>query len=220
LGGFAIVAFACNDELTEEVPKQVCYSQMRWIGEKRGSPEMFPGRDCVGCHLDNDGPPLAVGGTIYPYVLNAPDVLAAQTGEDCYGVEGVNITITDANGQEFNLTTNRAGNFYVEGNPDDFAKPFSAIIDAWGVKEDGAINSSPMGTRPYYGGCAKCHTPGKEAYPPPVPRGEPQIEFPPDEEVRPTSKIGLPGNGPGADGFNTIENELRSFLPPEPEDEE
>ena len=65
LGGSALLAFACNDETVEVVPKDVCYSEMRWVGEKRGSPEMFPGRDCVGCHIDNDGPPLALGGTVF-----------------------------------------------------------------------------------------------------------------------------------------------------------
>ena len=64
LTAWASVSFGCHDELVEEVTKDVCYSEMRWIGEKRGSPEMYPGRDCVGCHLDNDGPPLSIGGTI------------------------------------------------------------------------------------------------------------------------------------------------------------
>jgi hypothetical protein len=209
LGGFAIVAFACNDELTEEVPKEVCYSQLRWIGEKRGSPEMFPGRDCVGCHLDNDGPPLAIGGTLYAYVQRGPAVLATQTGEDCYGIEGKVVTITDANGQEFNLTTNRAGNFYVEGNPEDFAKPFSVDLNGWNVREDGTVQDTPMGMTPMYGGCARCHDPSLDA------TNAPDYANPPPDAdyVYPAgARIGLPGNPSDVEGFRTIEDELESFV--------
>jgi hypothetical protein len=209
LGGFAIVAFACNDELTEEVPKEVCYSQLRWVGEKRGSPEMFPGRDCVGCHLDNDGPPLALGGTLYAFVMRPPDVLAAQTGEDCYGLEGKVVTVTDANGQEFNLTTNRAGNFYVEGNPEDFAKPFSVAINDW----NGPDQDTPMATKPMYGGCARCHDP---LVPPAM--GADFNTAPTDAEYRNGQpRIGLPGNPSDVPGFETIVDELESFLPPDTE---
>jgi hypothetical protein len=186
IGGLAIASFACKDDLVEEVPKDVCYSGLRWIGEKRGDPEMFPGRDCVGCHLANDGPPLAIGGTLYPYVLSAPAVFAAQSGTDCFGVEGYTLTITDADGQEFPVTTNRAGNFYVEGNPDDFAKPFSVRIKDWDTHDpDKPLGDTPMGTKPSYGGCANCHTPGKELVAP-----DPDH---PDRTVFPTARIGLPG---------------------------
>ena len=211
LGICAFIMFACNDELVEEVTKDVCYSEHRWIGGKRGSPEMYPGRDCVGCHLDNDGPPLAIGGTLYAYVLSSPDVLAAQSGEDCFGEPGRLITITDAEGQVFELTTNRAGNFYVEGNPDDFAKPFNAEIRDW-VNGEGQLSTNPMATAPMYGGCARCHDPN-------VPlAGSPESEYeytvdPPDAEYRNgTARIGLPGNRPGADGFENVVDELRSFI--------
>jgi hypothetical protein len=201
LGGSALAAFACNDETVEEVDKDVCYSGMRWVGDKRGSPEMFPGRDCVGCHIDNDGPPLAVGGTIYPYVLspNTPGLLT-QSGPDCFGVEGVDITITDALGEEFQLTTNRAGNFFIEGKPEDFAKPFTAAVN-WLNPRTGMTQRTPMGTQPSYGGCANCHNPYQTAHT--LEDGESADKF-----VFPTARIGLPGNGPGADGFETIEAEL------------
>jgi hypothetical protein len=200
--GGSVLAFACDDETVEVVDKEVCYSGMRWVGDKRGSPEMFPGRDCVGCHIDNDGPPLAFGGTIYPYVLipNSPGLLK-QTGTDCFGLEGVEIVIEDNDGQQFVVTTNRAGNFFVEGNPDDFAKPFGATI-TWTNPVNGNTQTTPMGTRPSYGGCANCHTPDTVAYTP-----EPDIETP-DLAVIPTARIGLPGNGPGADGFASIQDEL------------
>jgi mono/diheme cytochrome c family protein len=201
--GLGVAAgLACNDDTTEVVDKTVCYSEMRWVGEKRGSPEMFPGRDCVGCHIDNDGPPLAVGGTIYPYVLGqgAPG-LTRQTGTDCFGLEGVNITIEDADGQAFELVTNRAGNFYIEGNPDDFAKPFNAVV--YWTDGTGAPKMNPMSTTPSYGGCANCHNPAGTAV-------SAMDAESPDKVVIPTARIGLPGNGPGEGAFETIEDELNA----------
>jgi hypothetical protein len=205
LGGSVLSAFACDDETTEVVDKEVCYSGMRWVGEKRGSPEMFPGRDCVGCHIDNDGPQLAVGGTIYAYVLSpgAPG-LQAQTGTDCFGLEGVQLTIEDGDGQEFPVTTNRAGNFYIEGNPDDFVKPFTASL-TWINARTGNVQVQPMGTTPSYGGCGRCHNPAAE----PV-AFDPTVDSP-DKQVIPQARIGLPGNGPGDDGFDTIELELNTI---------
>jgi hypothetical protein len=206
LGG-AVLVFACNDETVEEVDKEVCYTGMRWVGEKRGSPEMFPGRDCVGCHIDNDGPPLAIGGTIYPYVLGAPDIFDVQSGEDCFGVEGVAVTIEDGDGLVLELTTNRAGNFFVEGNPDDFVKPFTVQID-WINGADGLPRTNTMFTQPSYGGCGRCHDPRAEAFPP---RDAEPGTYTPDLTVVPQPRIGRAGYAPGADGFPSIEAELRSF---------
>jgi hypothetical protein len=208
MGGLAIASFACKDDLVEEVPKDVCYSGMRWVGERRGDPEMFPGRDCVGCHLENDGPPLAIGGTIYPYILGAPAIFGAQKGTDCFGIEGIKITITDAEGQEFDLTTNRAGNFYVEGNPDDFAKPFSAKIENWASNNPEApLGTNPMGTKPMYGGCARCHDPS-------VPVAAMYNPLPPDAEYRNgQARIGLGGYYPPDGNGITVEAEIRAFIP-------
>lgn len=185
LGG-SVLAFACNDDTVEEVDQEVCYSGMRWVGEKRGSPEMFPGRDCVGCHIDNDGPPLALGGTVYPFVLSAnTPALLGQSGTDCFGLEGVTVRIDDADGQIFEVVTNRAGNFYVEGNPDDFAKPFGATL-IWTNPETGNEQTTPMGRSPSYGGCGRCHNPEQEAV------GMDGVD-PPDTIVAPVARIGTPG---------------------------
>lgn len=206
-GGSVLAAFACNDDTVEFVEKDVCYSGMRWVGEKRGSPEMFPGRDCVGCHIDNDGPPLAIGGTIYPYVLSpGASGLLAQTGTDCFGVEGVRVRIEDAQGQILELVTNRAGNFYVEGKPEDFAKPFNAEVVWPNALRGGAEQTNAMTTNPSYGGCARCHNP---AVPSAIEQGLEFERIPPDAEYRNgTARIGLVGNGPGDGDFETIEDEL------------
>jgi hypothetical protein len=206
LCGASVAAFACNDDTVEVVPKEVCYSELRWVGDKRGSPEMFPGRDCVGCHIENDGPPLALGGTLYPYVMSPMQSAQLQTGTDCFGIEGIAITIEDADGQLFELTTNRAGNFFVEGNPDDFAKPFSVAIDGWGVRADGSAQRSAMSTVPMYGGCARCHDPA-------VPPAEEFLPTPPDAEyANGQPRIGLPGYSAGGPGTPTVVQELQALV--------
>lgn len=195
---FVFGALSCSDETTEVVTKDVCYSEMRWVGGKRGSEEMFPGRDCVSCHIDNDGPPLVLGGTLYSYVLprGAPGLLA-QTGTDCFGVEGISVAIEDADGQVFDLVTNRAGNFYVEGNPQDFAKPFTVLV-TWTDPTDNSLVETPMpSTLPMYGGCARCHN--TAAAP------DPDYETSPTDAdyVNGTARIGLPGH-PAQDELNLL----------------
>jgi hypothetical protein len=197
-GGSILAPLACNDETVEVVDKSVCYSERRWVGEKRGSQEMFPGRDCVGCHIDNDGPPLAVGGTVYPYVLGGEQALTLQTGTDCYGIEGVTVRIEDGDGQIFELTTNEAGNFFVEGNPDDFAKPFSVQL------QFGDLQPS-MTTNPQYGGCGRCHNPSVP------PNMDFQLVAPDAEYQNGTGRIGLPGYRPGGPDSPSVEQELRDM---------
>jgi len=200
LCGSGVGAFACNDETTEVVSQDVCYSELRWVGEKRGSPEMFPGRDCVGCHIDNDGPPLALGGTVYPYTIGAPRINELQTGTDCYGLEGVTVRIEDAEGQLFEVVTNRAGNFFVEGNPDDFAKPFNVSIQIDDI-------TPSMFTQPMYGGCGRCHNP---AVPPAM--GMDYTATPTDADYQNgTARIGVQGYRPDGPDGPTVEEELMTI---------
>jgi hypothetical protein len=190
-----VVAFACNDETIQDVDPSVCISEKRWIGGKRGDPRMYPGRDCVGCHLDNDGPELMLGGTVYPFVQYASSdaqiakFKQAQTGQDCFGVEGVELTIEGGDGQEFKVTTNEAGNFFIEGKATDLVKPFR-VSGAYTDPDTGKTSYPQMlGTFPNYGGCARCHTPGVKPVTPDPEAGESQ-----DLEVKPASAyIGVPG---------------------------
>jgi hypothetical protein len=171
------VVFACNDETIQTVDQDVCISGKQWIGGKRGDPRMYPGRDCVGCHLDNDGPELMLGGTVYPFQqpIYSADAAAKfsqqQTGEDCFGLEGVELTITGADGQEFHVTSNEAGNFFIEGKATDLVKPFH--VKAF---YDNPITGKPdepaMGEGPNYGGCARCHNPAVKPYTPDLEAGD------------------------------------------------
>lgn len=148
------LSVACNDELVEDVPTTVCASGKRWAGEFTPSEEMYPGEDCVGCHLSSDGPPLMAAGTVY----GLPDRDGTRTSEPlCLGVEGVRVTITGAEGTVLQTRTNRAGNFYFEGTPDALPVPFSVQLDY--TLPGGRVTTQTMTTQPSYGGCGRCHNP-------------------------------------------------------------
>jgi hypothetical protein len=202
----ATIVFACNDELTQEVPEDVCMSMgpnysvrpgTQWIGGRRASPEMYPGRDCVGCHLDNDGPELMFGGTVYPYEqrldFGRNATRTPPTGDDCFGLEGVTVTVTGGDGQEYVTTTNAAGNFFLEGKASDLKKPYSVQISYQPDFQD-PPNAPPMGEQPFYGGCGRCHSLDAVQFPP----GRRSDPLPPgvtdDERVYPAgTKIGIQG---------------------------
>lgn len=200
----AAAAFACNDELTQEVPEDVCLSVgpngsivsgTQWIGGRRASPEMYPGRDCVGCHLDNDGPELMFGGTVYPYEQRsdyAPRTMrTAPTGEDCFGLEGVTVTVIGGDGQEYVTTSNAAGNFFLEGKASDLKKPFTVELSYQPSFLDTPIEPV-MFTPPSYGGCGRCHTLGVEPFP--EDRQNPPPGYSEDQWVSPANtKVGIGG---------------------------
>jgi hypothetical protein len=144
----------CNDELVEEVPTTVCASGKRWVGEFTPNEEMYPGEDCVGCHRSSDGLPLMAAGTVY----GLPDRDGTRTSEPlCFGVEGVLVTITAAEGTVLQTLTNRAGNFYFEGAPEALPVPFSVQLDY--TLPNGRATIQTMTTQPSYGGCGRCHNP-------------------------------------------------------------
>lgn len=137
----ALTLPGCRGGSLEEVPLSECKSGLRWEGSHGHTPEMFPGRDCVGCHEDEgEGPRFAVAGTVYS---------APQEPDDCAGVEGVDVVITDADGQGWALTTNRAGNFFLKA---DVAFPIQAeVVDG----DESAAMQLLVDT----GRCATCHLP-------------------------------------------------------------
>jgi hypothetical protein len=150
----ALFSAACDQDLVEDVPTEVCASGKRWVGDLTPNEEMFPGRDCVGCHKEYDGPELMAGGTIYG--LQDPEG-ARTTESDCFGIEGARVTLTTGDGQMLQTLTNRAGNFYFEGRESALVKPFSAVVEY--TLPDGRLSRQPMGSSPSYGGCARCHRP-------------------------------------------------------------
>jgi hypothetical protein len=167
-------ALACHDELVEDVPTDVCASGKRWVGEFTGNEEMYPGSDCVSCHRTLDGPPLMAAGTVY----GVPDPDGARSiVPQCFGVEGARVTITTGDGATLETTTNRAGNFYFEGQPEALVKPFSVELEY--TLPDGRVTRQAMATLPSYGGCARCHDPAASPTPGVLPGTMPA----PDEVV-------------------------------------
>jgi hypothetical protein len=163
-----VVLAACNDELVESVPTDVCASGQRWVGEVTASEEMFPGQDCLSCHRALDGPEFIAAGTVY----GLPDPDGARTVNPfCFGVEGARVSITGADGTVLQTRSNRAGNFFFEGPEDALAKPFSVEIDY--TLADGRVTRQSMKTRPSYGGCAHCHDPNLPGTPGVLPGGKP-----------------------------------------------
>jgi len=158
--GLVAAVANCKGDPVEDVPTEVCASGKRWVGELTASEEMYPGRDCVGCHRVLDGPPLLAAGTVY----GLPDPDGGRTTRNyCFGVEGARVTITTADGEHLQALTNRAGNFYFEGRPDSLVTPFSVEVEY--TLPDGHRTVQSMKTQPSYGGCAYCHNP--EAHPTP-----------------------------------------------------
>lgn len=136
---------------TESVSPEICVSGTRWIGSSASDPEMKPGRDCVGCHIDNDGPPLVAGGTVYAVADNQ-----SQIENDCFGLEGVEVQLEGSDGTVLTTHTNRAGNFYFDGYPESLPKPYVARF-RYTTAEGRLIAPQMVVTLPTYGGCASCH---------------------------------------------------------------
>jgi hypothetical protein len=130
----------------EDVPASVCVSREIWTYTDKDSPLMNPGRSCVGCHAELNDPVHA------PLYTVAGTVMAdAHEDEDCRGVPEMTVVLTDADGTEWNMTGNSAGNFWLD--PDVVvAMPYTArVIDREGNER---IKQSPVSE----GDCASCHT--------------------------------------------------------------
>lgn len=137
--------------LVRAVEADTCLTGLRWVGGDNPSAEMHPGSDCVGCHRDTGARPLLLGGTVYP--TGGPGWEPPL--DDCFGLEGVEVIVVDAEGRERSTLTNRAGNFYFEGRESELAMPYSVSMP---FTQNGIEVVSQMFTQPSYGGCARCHS--------------------------------------------------------------
>lgn len=166
--GFACRAGACRAEpearlsglsslgtarqpLVRAVDTDTCLTGLRWVGGNRGSAEMHPGSDCLSCHGDDDALPFLFAGTVYAAEDEARPY-STQPLDGCYGLEGILVTVTDGEGREQTVVTNRAGNFYLEARPSVLAWPYKAHI-----RYPNSSLTTMMFTQPYHGGCARCH---------------------------------------------------------------
>jgi hypothetical protein len=153
LGALAIVVIAaaqleaCQaDSRYADVPTSVCKSGEIWTYSDKDSPLMSPGRSCVQCHADTDDPEHA------PLYKVAGTIMHAQHEEnDCRGVAGMTVILTDADGKEWMTRGNSAGNFWFDPEL-EVAMPYTArIVDASGHER---VQQQPVSD----GDCASCHT--------------------------------------------------------------
>jgi hypothetical protein len=129
-----------------DVPKSVCESGEIWTYTDKDSPLMNPGRSCVQCHKDTNDPEHA------PLYTVAGTIMVAQhEADDCRGVAGLSIILTDADGIERKMTGNSAGNFWLDPTL-AIALPYTArIVDDKGRERTQQVPVSD-------GDCASCHT--------------------------------------------------------------
>ncbi len=136
---------ACNAN-NDLVSDSSCKSGKKWTGGNAGSDYMHPGGDCIGCHVAKQkGPQFLVAGTVYSADgVDEPD--------DCGGVEGATVSITDAKGNTQTLTTNAAGNFFLR------SRNASAIAMPYAVTVTYANQAHRMVSSQSNGACNACHT--------------------------------------------------------------
>jgi hypothetical protein len=119
-----------------------CTSDAHWkFGDQR-SPLMYPGRACNECHDTRvDTPRFAVSGTVYA---------TGHEPDNCNGAAGVTVEVTAADGKQYSLETNQAGNFM---SPlfEQIAFPIRARVIVNGEARE------MMGTVAT-GDCNSCHT--------------------------------------------------------------
>jgi len=112
----AFVVTGCGDD-SQSVSADECLSTEQWIGGNSGSRDMNPGQACNACHRSDEGPIFKFAGTVYEGISQK---------DNCYGIDGYTIEITDANGTVHKATSNSAGNFMSEGSK--VVAPYTALV--------------------------------------------------------------------------------------------
>ena len=119
-----------------------CSSRTTW--DDRGGVSltlMRPGEPCVECHMQERGPRLFAGGTVYK---------TAHEPDNCYGETGVKVVITGSDKVDRTVTVNGSGNFYF---PSSIPTPYTAKV----ISADGK-RSRMMKGKQTNGDCNLCHT--------------------------------------------------------------
>lgn len=101
--------------------------------------DMAPGDNCITCHQNTEAPVYFIAGTVMG---------AYKDDNECNGISGATVRITDANGVVTDLPTTRAGNFYTRHS---VATPYTAKVLKNGKERAMAAAQTD-------GNCANCHT--------------------------------------------------------------
>lgn len=137
------LAACVREEEEGAVSDDTCVEGLRWAGGEEGESTMFPGRDCIACHArEDEGPRFVAAGTVHPD-WREPD--------DCFGVAGVLVELTDAQGATYTAKTNGAGNFRFETEEVALTMPYTARLLYEGRER---VMMTPQSS----GQCASCHT--------------------------------------------------------------
>lgn len=145
---FSILALAslvgCGEPGPMTVTSTACVSAQQWSGGNEGSPFMHPGVDCVGCHAkESEAPAFSIAGTVYAST-------APHDADDCTGVDGTEVVITDKTGKVFKLQTNATGNFFLD-------KSIAVPVPPIHVKVVRNGEERFMLDAPSTGACNTCH---------------------------------------------------------------
>ncbi len=137
---------SCGTDPTDAGPVQyplVCTSDTQWMLGNHGSKLMHPGGACIDCHNKSfEGPPLVIAGTVYP---------TPREPDDCNGISGITVQVTDSQNNVVTMGTNSAGNFMYSAFQGQLYPPFSAKVMANGQER---AMKDPVPT----GDCNSCHT--------------------------------------------------------------
>lgn len=121
----------------------ICVSGDEWTWGNEESPLMNPGEACIACHdRENEGPMYLAAGTVYT---------AYDEPNDCNGPSGIEVELTDANGDVHTANTNGAGNFFWTSNA-GIAFPVTARV------LDGGVEVAAMAAEITDGDCNTCHS--------------------------------------------------------------
>jgi hypothetical protein len=138
-----------SDITTGDDATPSCSSGVMWSAVGEYDELMMPGANCLACHSGGFDPSFSIAGTVMgaKYDMN-----------NCYGVGGVVVRITDANTQVHTFTTNAAGNFFLSTGSGSVAAPYSVKLTYQG-------RTRTMSTTPSTFSCNSCHldsgTPGR-----------------------------------------------------------
>lgn len=116
-----------------------CVTNSRWLLGDLKTAIMHPGRDCIACHATRGAVRFSTAGTV-----NA----SLHDEDDCQGVAGVTVRITNANGSQIEMTTNFNGNF---DSQDTVVAPYQVVL----IK---GASQRRMVSHQSAGACMTCHT--------------------------------------------------------------
>jgi len=136
---FALIIASCMNPVHDEA---VIALGDEAPGVRKG-PLHRPGQPCLTCHGgDGPGPDFETAGTVYE-----------RRGETAPAANVV-VNLEDSTGQKHTVTTNTAGNFYVETRRFTPTYPLYVTLTRGDTKQE---MTTRIGRR---GGCADCHRAG------------------------------------------------------------